>query len=193
MARPKFDGKTWSYALCKKEAVERWLNDEFKPWSPRDGIGEGKYLLEGDERGAKDALSKLMRGVNPFKPIPLNYTRRDYIKKLEPAYKCLYSLYRGERKTHLLDKYGKQHTTALDEWLVSHLSGEFGLSRSGGEDSEFMSNFLRRFAPGTPTERTNAELVELMLVLLEIGGAPYQFGSIKLCEDSEWPINRIKN
>ncbi|CAH8208233.1 hypothetical protein VAE308_940002 [Vibrio aestuarianus] len=172
------------YAICKKEAVERWLDEEYRKWQPNDGVGEGKWLLGNEERIAKSCLGAFMKGENPFSPMPIDFTREGYIRKLEPAYKCLFSIYRGKRKSHLINDYGKQHTSALDEWLVTTLSGEYIFSES-------MFKIANGGVSADP-KRSNSQTVELMLRVLEIG-VIYQFGEVKLCEEHEHPIDRIKN
>ncbi len=175
MAREKFNAMQCQYTLAKLASAERWAR------------GEETINLYNEEACAKQVLIELFDGKNVFSPLEKNMDNDAFMKKLEHAFEALFRLYKGERKGVICLDYGKCNSSALDEWLVNTLPSWFGIKQNIEDEMPRISQCSNTLPP-----RTNAEIVEVMLTLLE-RGIIRQFGSVSLCDDSEeFPPKRIK-
>ena len=176
MARGKFNAMQCQYTLAKLAAAERWA---------RGGESINPY---NEEACARQVLIELFDGKNVFYPLEKNMDNGAFMKKLEQAFEALFRIYKGERKGSICFDYGKCNSSALDEWLVNTLSSWFGIEENIEDEMPRISQCSNTLPP-----RKNAEIVEVMLTLLE-HGIIRQFGCVSLCDDSEeFPLKRIKH
>lgn len=176
MAREKFNAMQCQYTLAKLDSAERWAR------------GGETINLYNEEACARQVLIELFDGKNVFSPLEKNMDNDAFMKKLEYAFEALFRLYKGERKGVICFDYGKCNSSALDEWLANTLSSWFGIKENLEDEMPRISQLSNILPP-----RTNAEIVEVMLILLE-NGVIRQFGRVSLCNDlEEFPPKRIKH
>lgn len=165
MAGKKFLGKEYLYALYKKEIAELWANG-------MSCTSTGFILGQDSRKPEEDALQEIMRdfldGKNPFHPLPIDFKREKWVKKIEYPMGCLFKLYHGTSRKELCGHYRKANSSKLNEWLVNHLADYLGVKRNTEDESDLVRH-LALTKGIKPCNRSNAEMVEMMLNMLETG------------------------
>ncbi len=158
MARKKRDFEAESVAFNKLATLERL----------KEQHAQGVYSMSYELDVMFQIVEDVRNDKNPFAPLPPGTKADDYIEDLREPLSALFDLYhQKETKHEIACKYNKVNGSGLNRWLAYYLSRFFRVKRNAPEGDFFSIAFPDKKIP--LTNRTDAQMVEIMLSLLEIG------------------------